>query len=340
MDELRYLKRLVDDPVPSDSVVDEARSSLRDHIDASSLQQELLSLTDHFNDDCIPLPEWSEPPVQATRNRRWLPIGAAVAAVAVLASTVVLLTDRPVPASALLDLAHAVEVLPDEMLVEVAVERQATIQSLAILPLDVDDPASGVVGAIVNGEEVRRISTDGVIQIESTAIDVEFLAKVDPEAEAELRGLIGVGADAIVTTRLPDDSGIEPNLRTEDAANLAQRLREIVARFGNPDVADSAETLQEVAELHTAYVLTTGQRAAVLKALAMVDGLRVDRTDSGVRVSAAYTTERGREHLSLEFDANGWLIRETLTLVDGVLGVTPDSVDEFDARYTPPRLAP
>ncbi len=341
MTELRDLQRLVDDPLPEDMLIEGARANLRSHIDAARLRDELHSLIEDPDPQDIVVPRWAAPATAKVGVHGWYRLaGAAVAAVFVLVVSVTFAVSRPPPASALLDLAEAVELLPDEMLGDVAVERRATIQSLTVVPVDAVDSASGVVGAIVVVDEVRRISTDGRIQIDTTTVDVEIVGPADQVAQREIRVRIGVGTTRTVTTQRRDDPGVDPRLVTNDAADLAHRLNDIARSSGEPDATDSAEILQEVAELHTAYTLTPNQRAAVLVALDTVDGLDVQRPRDTLLVSASYTTERGRERLLLEFDARGWLVAETLILFDGVPGVTTEPITGFHARYSEPEATP
>lgn len=101
---------------------------------------------------------------------------------------------------------------------------------------------------------------------------------------------------------------------------------------------DPVEALTEIRNLYAAVILNPQERAASLRAVARLEELDIAEGANGtLTVTANYLSAEGRQRYTVTLDAAGWLIRETLTWLDGVPGTSvTGSVTEYDATYEPP----
>ncbi len=339
MDNLRFLNRLVQETAPDEQQTESARRSLLDHIDASQMREQLRSLVDPVPDDTITVPLWN------TQTRPWawravvmrIAVAASVIAVATLA--VVGILNLPAADATLENLARAVELLPNEALTDVAVQRHAHTETLIIEPVDVTNPELGLVGVIVTTEETRRQSSDGIIQIETTITDAMFITPVDADTQAEIADRVGIGTTETVTAVLADNLGVDRQVLSSDAGTIHQRLLTSITADGDTSTPTSTQILDEIITLHKTFILTPSERAATIEVLAMIEDLIVNTDETTVTVTSEYVTETGREQLTGGFDQSGWLIAESLMLLDGIPGLTTGPVSEYAAKFTPPNLS-
>lgn len=339
MDDLRNLNRLVQDIEPDAQQTESARRSLMDHIDASQTRDELLELIDPIPDDTITVPPWNTQDPRSASRVAMIRIAVAASVIAVAALAVVSVLNSPAADATLDNLARAVEILPNEAFTGIAVERHTHTESLVIEPIDVTDPDLGLVGVIITTDETRRQSPDGIIQVETTITDATFITPVDTATQTEVANRIGVGTTETITAVLPDNVGVDRRLLSSDAKTVYQRLVLSIATDGDTSTPVSTQILDEIIALHTAFILTPSERAATIEVLAMVDDLIVETDGTTVTVTSKYVTEAGRELLTATYDRSGWLIRQSLTFLDGVPGLTSDPVPAYRAEFTPPDLS-
>ena len=339
MKDSRILGDLVEDPKPTPTVVAAARAALRARIETETLGTELRSLVE----DIAEIPDLGPPRFagqRVTRKVRAAVIAAAALVTVIVAAVTLATLLRAGPATALLDLANVVEALPADQFETGVVRRQVSAEQVRIEPLDLTDASSGLVVMTVQVNEVRTLSATGQLQISTAVLGVSFLTPVSDVEAAEITQRVGVGESVVSTFESPSDLGFDESLRSTDAAELSARLHELVIRFGQPDVPDSVEVLNEIRNLHFAVVLSPQERAASLRAIAKLDGLAVTESGDGtLEVTADYVSAEGRQEYTLSFDSEGWLVRETLTWLDCVPGTTvAGPVTEFHAIYQRPEL--
>ena len=150
----------------------------------------------------------------------------------------------------------------------------------------------------------------------------------------------GVGSVEILTTAAPDHPGTDRSVLSSDADTVYQQLMASIAAHDDTATPGSTQILDEIIGLHTTFVLTPSERAATIAVLAMVDDLSVTTDGATVTVTSEYATEAGREVLTALFDGSGWLVGESLVLLDGVPGLTSERVQAYRATYAAPDVIP
>lgn len=339
MDDLRFLNRLVQDIAPDAQQTESARRSLLDHIDASQMRDQLGSFVDPVPDDTITIPPWSTRTPRSAWRTVATRIAVAASMIAVSALVVVGMLNLPAADATLENLARAVELLPNEAFTEVAVVRHAHTETLIIEPVDVTNPDLGLVGVIVTTDETRRQSPDGIIQTETTLTDATFITPIDTDTQSEIENRVGIGTTETTTAAPPDNLGTDRHILSSDPEAVYQQLLTSIAADGDTATPVSTQILDEIIGLHTTFVLTPPERAASIEVLAMVDDLTVNTDETTVTVTSDYVTETGQEALAAVFDQSGWLVAESLILLDGIPELTPNPIPAYKAKYTPPDLS-
>lgn len=342
-DDLRRLRNLVVDGAPSEEATERMRASLIGHIANTQLRDEIAGAVD--------VPELDE--VASARMRRTLMDHVApkpkrtskrrvVAVIAVAAAAVVFalipLGGGDTGAVALLDIAEAVMTVPDTDFGDAAVERRSDQLVLVIESVDGEEVAFHRPAT-----EVWRMAPDGMLQVEYTVDELRFFTPVDQNTMAALNEVHAVGRTETATYPSSDDPQ-EPSTLTDDADVLSERIYRDIERFGPPEVPVNVQVLRRVASIYSEELPTNSERAALLTVVSDTKDITytADDTTGTVTASIRYTRQDGTPvEYALVFDPNGWLIRETETLLDGIPEMNvPAGTPELDVIYQPPVTSP
>ncbi len=343
-DDLRRLRNLVVDGAPSEEATERMRASLMGHIANTQLRDEIAATVD--------VPELDE--VASARMRRTLMnhvapkpkrtskrrVVAAVIAVAAAATVFALipLGGNDTGAVALLNIAEAVMTVPDTDFSDAAVERRSDQLLLVIESVDGEEVAFHRPAT-----EVWRMAPDGVFQVEYTVDDLRFFTPVDQDTLETLNEVHAVGRTETATYP-PSDDPQEPSMLTDDAGVLSERIYRDIERFGPPEVPVNVQVLRRVASIYSEELPTNSERAALLTVVSDTRDVTyaADDTTGTVTASIRYTRSDGTPvEYALVFDSDGWLIRETETLLDGIPEMNvPAGTPELDVIYQLPVTSP
>jgi len=343
MNEFDWLADLTEDTELDTERAERMRASLLVHIANEQLKEDLVPLVD------TRLPS----PLESTRMRRrledklrepkgrsfWRRAVAAMAAVAAMIA-LVLITITTVgtdSADALRNVAEAVATIPDEDFTTTEVERRI---DQTILIIESIDAASGSeVAFFLPITEIRRSAPDGSVQKEETAGEPTFFTPVDDESVERIRELFLVG-ETQVSTFPPSTPSDEAAMLTDDPELLADRINETISRFGPPEIPYEVQVVSMVASIYNATLPTSSERAALLDVLASTSGLEFPSPQLAgtVEVAVNYAYDDGTAvRLNIILDAQGWLVRETESLLDGIDALSvPPGTAVFDRLFTPP----
>lgn len=346
--DLRRLKDLAVDAVPSEEVVGRMRASLTDHIANSQMRDHIQAIVD-----------FAEPTeLASTRMRRrmndhvaprsktghWRRGVAAALAAAALATVLIVipLGSRDPGAVALLNIAEAVMAIPDTEFGDATIERRSDRLVLTVEPIEAADGSRSEVAFHLPIEEAWRIDADSVVQVDQTAGELRFFTPVDQDTAAALSDLYSIGVTETLTVPAPDPS-TGPSHLTDDPELVSEQIHRRIDRFGPPEVPVEIQVMWEVATIYKDELPANREKAALLTVMAQTDGVTLEAGDSTgtVSVSGRYSYDDGtRVELTLVFSPDGWLQRETETLLDGIhrLGV-PAGTAAFDTSYQPPVVA-
>lgn len=320
------------------------RTSLLDHMANKQMKDELLVLTDTAKPSSR----------ESTRMRRvlldklkpgarpaWRRVAVVFTGVAA-AITLALVTITMVgtdPAEAVRNVAEAVATIPNEEFTNAEIERRIDQTVLVIESIDADDPSSTEIAFLLPITEIRRSAPDGSFQKEETTGEPTFFTPVDDESVTIIRERYQVGETQIYTFP-PSPPPDEAAILTDVPELLADRINEIITRFGPPEVPRPVQVVSMVASIHNATLPTSSERAALLEVLALTPQLEfpTPQTANTVEVAINYTYDNGTGvRLCLILDSQGWLVRETESLLDGIDALSiPPGTAVFDRRLTPP----
>lgn len=347
-DDLRRLKELAVDVDPSAEASERMRASLMDHIANTQLSAEIRAAVEPVEPTEVAVArmrhrvtEHITPRPKRTYWRQGALAALAVAALA-LAFVLVPLGSRDPGAIALLTIAEAVRAIPDTEFGDATVEHRSDRLVLTIELVDTPDGSMNEVAFHLPITQAHRIDADGAIQVDETAGELRFFTPVDKDVAAALEAFYSVGITETSTfppSEVPSDGAI----LTDDPVALSERIHRRIDQFGPPDVPVEIQVMWEVASIYKNDLPTNSEKAALLTVLAETDGLtlNVDDPTGAVTASAQDEYDDGtRIGYSLVFSRDGWLIRETETLIDGIpdLGV-PAGTATFDTNYEPPTVA-
>jgi hypothetical protein len=320
------------------------RASLLDHIANTQLRDDLLLLTEQPAPTRLAVVRirhgLSKHIRYGGRHRRLGRAAIALGTVAVIVVAVVAtMTLRSDPAEAIRNIAEAVAKIPNEDFTGATIERRLEQTILVVEPVDLDDPAAIEVAFHLPITEIHRTAPDGSFQTEETFGEPSFFQPLDDASIAVVRERYAVG-ETETSTYPPPDLPDEAALLTDDADLLAERINTQISRFGPPEIPHSVQIISIVGSIYNATLPTATERAALLEVLASTPGLDFPQPEDPDTVEAAvsYAYDDGTAvRLVIVFDARGWLVRETETLLDGIADLAvPPGTPVFDRRFTPP----
>ncbi|MEN8238253.1 MAG: hypothetical protein ABFR53_03515 [Actinomycetota bacterium] len=347
-DDLRRLKDLAIDVDPSAEASERMRASLMGHIANAQLGAEIRAAVDPVEPTEMAVARMRRrltrhiaPKAKRTHRRQGVLAALAVAALA-LAFVLVPLGSRDPGAVALLSIAEAVVAIPDTEFGDATIERRSDRLVLTIEPIDTPDGSISEVAFHLPIAQAERIDADGAIQVDQTAHELRFFAPVNRDVAAALNDFFSVGI-AETATLPPSDQPADAGILTDDPALLGDRIHRRIDQFGPSDVPVEIQVMREIASIYKNELPTNGEKAALLTVMAETSGVALDADDpaGAVTVSALYAYDDGtRVGYSLVFSPDGWLVRETEALVDGIpyLNV-PAGTAAFDTVYEPPTTA-
>ncbi|KAA3637570.1 MAG: hypothetical protein DWP92_07545 [Armatimonadetes bacterium] len=324
------------------------RASLLDHIANAQLKDDLILLVgDH-----------PPTPLESARMRRrledklkgpetraaWRRVVGALTAVAaaIILAVIAITTVGTDSAEAVRNVAEAVATIPDEDFTTTEVERRMDQTILIVEPIDTDDSSTTEVAFLLPITEIRRSDPGGSLQKEETTGEPTFFTPVDDASAAIIRSRFLVG-ETEISTFPPPASSDEAAILTNDPELLADRINETITRFGPPEIPREAQVVSMVASIYTITLPTSSERAALLEVLASTPGLEFPSPQLAdtVEVATNYTYDDGTAvRLTIVLDAQGWLVRETETLLDGIEALSvPRGTPVFDRRFTPPDVS-
>jgi hypothetical protein len=321
------------------------RASLLDHIANEQMKGDLLTFVDA--DEPLPLEsarmrrafvdKLNEPEARPT----WRRVAAALAAVAA-AITLALITVATVgtdSAEAVRNVAKAVATIPDEDFTTAEIERRMDQTILIVEPIDIDDPLASEVAFLLPITEIQRSAPDGSLQKEEAVGEPTFFTPVDDTSATIIRDRYHVG-ETQTSTFPPSAPTDEAAILTDDPELLADRINETIRRFGPPEVPHEVQVVSMVASIYNATLPTASERAALLEVLASTSGLEFPSPQRGgtVEVAVNYAYDDGTAvRLTIVLDSQGWLVRETEYLLNGIDALSvPAGAAVFDRLFTPP----
>lgn len=321
------------------------RASLLDHIANEQMKDDLLAFVDT-----------NEPsPLESARMRRasvdklnepetrpaWRRVATALTAVAA-AITLALITITTVgtdSAEAVRNVAEAVATIPDEDFTTTEVERRIDQTILVVEPIDINDPSATEVAFLLPITEIQRFAPDGSLQKEETVGEPRFFVPADSVSVAIIRERFLVG-ETQISTFPPTAPSDEAAILTDDPELLADRINETISRFGPPEIPHEVQVVSMVASIYNATLPTSSERAALLEVLASTSGLEFPSPQLGgtVEVVVNYAYDDGTAvRLTIVLDTQGWLVRETESLLDGIDALSvPPGTAVFERLFTPP----
>lgn len=345
MNEFDWLADLTQDTELDAERAERMRASLLVHIANEQLKEDLVPLVD------TRLPS----PLESARMRRrledklrepkgrsfWRRAVTAMTAVAAMIA-LVLITITTVgtdSAEALRNVAEAVAIIPDEDFTTTEVERRIDQTILIIETIDIDGLSATEVAFLLPITEIQRSAPDGSRQKEETVREPTFFTPLDDTSVAVIRERFLVG-ETQISTFPPSTPSDEAAMLTDDPELLADRINETISRFGPPEIPYEVQVVSMVASIYNATLPTSSERAALLDVLASTSGLEFPSPQLAgtVEVAVNYVYDDGTAvRLNIILDAQGWLVRETESLLDGIDALSvPPGTAVFDRLFTPP----
>jgi len=330
-------------------------------LDAERTERMRASLLDHIaneqmKDDLLAFVNTNEPsPLESARMRRvlvdklsepetrpaWRRVATALAAVAagITLALIAITTVGTDSAEAVRNVAEAVATIPDEDFTTTEVERRIDQTILIVEPIDIDDPSATEVAFLLPITETQRSAPDGSLQKEEITGEPIFFTPADDTSATIIRERYRVG-ETQISTFPPSPPSDEAAILTDDPELLADRINETITRFGPPEIPHEVQVVSMVASIYNATFPTSSERAALLEVLASTSGLEFPSPQLAgtVEVAINYTYDDGTAvRLSIVLDGQGWLVRETESLLDGVNALSvPPGTAVFDRLFTPP----
>lgn len=345
MSELDWLSELTVEIDSDAERTERMRTSLLDHIANEQMKGDLRALVDVAEPSSLEsarmrralVDKLTKPGARPAWRRVAVALtGAAAAMTLALLIVTMVGTD---PAEAVRNVAAAVATIPDEEFTKTEVERRIDQTVLVIEPIDADDPLATEAAFLLPITEIQRLAPDGSLQKEETTGEPAFFTPVDDTSVTIIRERLRVG-EAQVSTFPPSTPPDEEAMLTDDPELLADRINETITRFGPPEIPHEVQVVSMVASIYNATLPTPSERAALLEVLASTSGLEFPPPQAAdtVEVAVNYTYDDGAAaRLSLILDSQGWLVRETESLLDGIDALSiPPGTAVFDRVFTPP----
>lgn len=330
-------------------------------LDAQRTERMRASLLDHIaneqmKDDLLAFVGADEPsPLESARMRRvlvdklnesearppWRRAAAALTAVAagIILILIAITTVGTDSAEAVRNVAEAVATIPDEDFTTTEVERRIDQTILVVEPIDINNPLASEVAFLLPVSEIQRSAPDGSLQKEETFGEPTFFTPAHDTSVTIIRDRYHVG-ETQTSTFPPSAPTDEAAILTDDPELLADRINETIRRFGPPEIPHEVQVVSKVASIYDAALPTASERAALMEVLASTSGLEFPSPQRAgtVEVAVNYTYDDGTAvRLTIVLDSQGWLVRETESLLDGIdaLAVPPGTA-VFERQFTPP----